>query len=147
MTYVTHGGSSPRLWKSLIACTVLTILSIGATFIPAQARTAPTSSTASIALTTANPAFAGPAAFSIVDPPTKNVQEVSVSCAQNGNNVYLDVHTQNQASWLQFTLWSQTWANAGGGSANCVAQLYYYTWQGKRETGLVVEAQTSFVAA
>jgi len=70
-----------------------------------------------------------------------------VSCAQNGDNVYLDVHTQNQASWLQFTLWSQTWANAGGGSANCVAQLYYYTWQGKRETGLVVEAQTSFVAA
>lgn len=147
MTQGTSGSPWIRAWRGRIVLAALTMLAVGLTGIPAGARSSSTSSTtASITLTTANPAFGGPAAFSIVDPPTKNVQEISVSCAQNGSNVYLDVHTQKQSSWTQFTLWSQTWANAGGGSANCAASLYYYTWQGKRETGVVYEAQTSFVA-
>ena len=105
------------------------------------------STTPSITLTTANPAFGGTASFSVTDPLTKWVQEVSVTCSQNGQQVYLDVHAQNYATWTQFTLWSQTWANAGGGPASCVAKLYYYTWQGKTETGVVYEAQTSFVTS
>lgn len=80
----------------------------------------------------------------VVDPPVKSIQEVSVSCAHNGTQMYLDVHTQRYANWTRFTLWSQAWQDAGGVSAACTAQLFYYTWQGKTETGLVVEATTTF---
>ncbi len=89
--------------------------------------------------------YGNPATFTIVDPPTKWIQEMSLTCSVGGSQVYLDVHTEKDANWTTFMLWSQGWQDAGGGPAACTAQLYYYTWQGKTETGLVVEAQKDFV--
>ena len=104
------------------------------------------SSTSNIALSTANPRFGGTVSFNVSNPATKWIPEISLTCSQNNQTVYLNVHVQNSTiPWTQFSLWSQTWANNGGGPANCTAQLYYYTWKGKTETGVVYLAQTSFV--
>lgn len=106
------------------------------------------STTSSLSLTNADPNFGGTVAFNVTYPAMRWTPELSVACSQNGQTVYLDVHVQDgTTTWTQFLLWSQTWANNGGGSASCVANLYYYTWQGKTETGVVVEAQTSFVTS
>jgi hypothetical protein len=78
------------------------------------------------------------------------VPEVSLTCtAQDGTEVYLSVQTGDgsQSPWqTTWTLWSETWRVNNGGPASCVARLYYYTWQGKRETGIVYLAQLSFDA-
>jgi hypothetical protein len=68
----------------------------------------------------------------------------------NGTEVYLNVQTGSGAStsWTSnWTLWSQTWQGAGGGAANCVANLYYYVWQGKSEVGVVNLASSSFATS
>jgi hypothetical protein len=93
--------------------------------------------------------FGSPATFTVVDPPVSGLPEMSVSCSQNGQSVYLDVQMMSGSSPYTptFTLWSQTWANNGGGAADCTAQLYYYTWQGKKETGVVYMATTNFTAS
>jgi hypothetical protein len=74
--------------------------------------------------------------FTVVAPaaPGKSHQEVSVTCAG-----YLDVTTDLDPTWPdpQFTL-------TGAGAGLCTAQLYYYTWQGQMETGVVYEASTTF---
>src|SRR4029077_11499610 len=99
-----------------------------------------------LALTTAAPSFGNAVTLSVSDPPIKGIQELSLTCSQHGHQVYLDVHTEKNAAWTQFMLWSQPWADNGGGAASCTASLFYYTWRGKTETGVVNEAQTTFVA-
>ena len=45
-------------------------------------------------------------------------------------------------SWLpKFTLTDALWTS---GSASCIADLYYYTWKGQVETGIVYLAHTTF---
>jgi len=102
----------------------------------------------SLALSSADPSFGATIKFSASFAPMKWIPEESVSCTANGKNVYLDVQTYSGASpWTSsWTLWSQTWANAGGGPASCTAQLFYYTWQGKTETGVVYLASSTFSA-
>jgi hypothetical protein len=106
-----------------------------------------TASTSSITLN-APAVYGGTASFTAVDPPVKGTPEMSVTCWQNSQPVYLDVQVMSGASPFhpQFTLWSTAWAANNGGSANCTANLFYYTWKGKVETGVVYMATTSFVA-
>ena len=91
--------------------------------------------------------FGSTVSFTVAYSAMKWVPEVSLSCSENGQRVYLVAQTPSGSGvWTpQFTLWSQNWADLGGGSANCTANLYYYTWQGQTETGVVYLAQTSFV--
>lgn len=105
--------------------------------------------TPSISLNAQDPSFGGTASFSVAYPAMKWVPEVSVSCSVAGQQVYLVAQTPTgSGTWTpQFTLWSQNWADLGGGPASCTANLYYYTWQGQVETGVVYLANTSFVTS
>jgi hypothetical protein len=102
--------------------------------------------TAGIALSS-DPSFGSTVSFAVTYPAMKWTPEVSVTCTLNGQQVYLDAQTPSgSGTWApQFTLWSLPWGATGGVPANCTAQLYYYTWQGKAETGVVYLSQTSFV--
>lgn len=106
-----------------------------------------TSGTSTITLN-GSASFGGTASFTVVDPPVSGLPEMSVTCSQNGSPVYLDVQMMSGSSPYtpQFTLWSSTWAANGGGSADCTASLYYYTWKGKTETGVVSMATSTFTA-
>lgn len=147
MTPRTLTGSALRRRTAVVAgAAALATAATGLMSVTAHAGQPSASTAASITLMTPNPAFGGTVSFSYQDPPTKWMQEMSVTCTQAGRQVYLDVHGQNDPSWTQFSLWSPAWQSAGGGSASCVAKLYYYTWQGKTETGVVYEASTSFNA-
>jgi hypothetical protein len=75
------------------------------------------------------------------NPPGRSVAEVSLRGYVDGVQVYLDVHGQNQPDWLSFALTSPQW---DGAPANFVAELYYYTWKGQQETGVVFLAQAIF---
>jgi hypothetical protein len=130
--------------SALVAGTVAAALFSGTTFAAKPQPAAPTASTITL---NGSASFGATASFTIVDPPVSNVQEVSVTCGQGPTQLYLDVHTQDFANWTQFALWSQAWQDAGGGAATCTAQLYYYTWQGHQETGLVIEATTTFTTS
>lgn len=93
------------------------------------------------------PTFGGALTLSATYAPMKWTAQESVSCSQGGSQVYLAVQTAPSAAqpWVStFTMWSQTWVNAGSGPATCTAQLYYYTWQGKTETSLVLLSTTTF---
>jgi hypothetical protein len=149
---MTPSISRRQIWyrRGIVGGTaLLTSAAIGIGIVGVRAASpSPAGTSWSLALSSANPSFGSAASFAVTDPPTKNNPEISVNCSKNGQNVYLDVHGQSQgAGWTNFTLWSQQWANAGGGAASCVAQLFYYTWQGKTETGVTYVAQTSFAAA
>jgi hypothetical protein len=136
--------------RALIGTTVLAgaFLAVGVSQAPAMtlASVKPTSSTASLALAS-DPSFAGTVTFTASYSPMKWIAEESVYCTQNGSQVYLDAHLAPSSAqpWSStFTLWSQAWANNGGGPANCTTQLYYYTWQGKTETGVVYLGTVNF---
>ena len=141
-----HRGFLVRIRRSAAVVAVLTTASLGIAAAPALAARAPAPAQSSISLVSGG-SFGGSALFNIVDPPAKSVQEVSVTCGPNGSTWYLDVHTANDANWLNFTLGSQQWQDAGGTATTCVAQLFYYTWKGQRETGRVIEATTTFQSA
>lgn len=99
---------------------------------------------------TAAPAYGGSVGMTATFSSMKEVPEVSLNCTSNGVNVYSNGQegSGGTSPWnLGFALWSQTWQDAGGGPASCVAQLYYFTWQGKSETGVVYLASTTFTAA
>jgi hypothetical protein len=106
------------------------------------------SPTGSLTLDNADPSFGGTVKFTASYSTMKWVPEESINCTASGQNVYLDVQTYSGSSpWTSsWTLWSQTWANSGGGPASCTAKLFYYTWQGKTETGVVYLASSSFSA-
>ena len=114
---------------------------------PAHASDSKSSSSttaSSIALSNADPSFGGTVSFAVTYPSMKWIPAISVTCTQNGQQVYMNVNTQLESNWTQFTLWSWSWAASGGGAANCVSSLYYYTTQGKTVTGIVYLATTSF---
>ena len=103
--------------------------------------------TSSIALS-GTASFGQPATFTVVDPPVKGLPEMTVQCSQAGQEVYAGTQMMSGASPFapSFTLYSAVWAANGGGSADCNATLFYYTWQGQRETGVVIMARDSFTA-
>ncbi|HSX47633.1 MAG TPA: hypothetical protein VLF63_02560 [Patescibacteria group bacterium] len=80
--------------------------------------------------------------------PSKSHAEVSLECLQSSKVVYLvaqaDPNGGNSDSpWTtNYTLTSANWPS---GSANCVADLYYYTLKGNVQSGSVKLATTSFV--
>jgi hypothetical protein len=109
----------------------------------------PASITSSITLNEADPHFGGTVTFTVTYPDMRYTPLVRVLCFQNGEIVYQYAQWSDGASpWVpSFTLWDSIWAANGGGPANCVADLYYYTWKGQIETGIVYLAHTEFVAA
>jgi hypothetical protein len=134
---------------ALISGAVVAILLIAA--MPASAKSTGSGSTSTASLTVDNdPPFGGTIALSATFTPVKAVPEESVICTSNGEQVYLNVQTGSGSvsSWTaHWTLWSETWQSAGGGAANCVANLYYYTWQGKSETGITYLASANFAVS
>jgi hypothetical protein len=132
---------------SLIAVAVISIFGVGSLtgILVASKQTASTGGT--IALDSADPSFGATVKFTASYAPMKWVPEESVICTSNGQMVYGNVQVQTSGSspWTSsWTLWSQTWANAGGAAASCTASLFYYTWQGKTETGVVYLASSIF---
>jgi hypothetical protein len=124
----------------------LVVLGVGTG--PAAAKQ-PSSGPVTASLTVnADPSFGGSVSLTATYGSMKQVPEISVDCTSNGQIVYFDVQmgSGTASPWVQqFNLWSQTWQAAGGGPANCVSQLFYYTWQGRVETGEVLLSSTSFV--
>jgi hypothetical protein len=120
---------------------------LGITAAPASAKSTSTSSAPASLVVNNDPPFGGAVSLTATYGPIgKNIPEESVTCTSNGVEVYLNVQTGSTAgSWTSdWGLWSQTWADAGGGPANCVAQLFYYTWQGKVEIAVTYLASSSF---
>ena len=109
----------------------------------------PAPTTSSIVLNEADPHFGGTVTFTVTYPDMKYTPFVSVLCSQNGEIVYQYAQwSEADGPWVpSLTLWDAIWAANGGGSANCVADLYYYIWKGQTETALVHLAHTEFVAA
>ena len=104
--------------------------------------------TSSITLNEADPHFGGTVSFTATYPDMRYTPLVSVVCFQNGEIVYQYAQWSDASSpWVpSFILWDAIWVANGGGSANCVADLYYYIWKGQTETGIVYLAHTEFVA-
>jgi len=134
---------------ALISGVVVAILGIAA--MPASAKSTGSGSTTTASLIVDNdPPFGGTVALTATFASMKSIPEESVTCTSNGEQVYLNVQTGSAGatSWTaDWTLWSQTWQAAGGGAANCVASLYYYTWQGKSETGITYLAAANFAVS
>jgi hypothetical protein len=126
---------------------VIAIIVAAAFAVPALAggKTGPPPSTITLNGTAS---YGGSASFTVVDPPVKGLPEMSLTCSQNGQQVYADFEMMSGSSPYSptFTLSSPTWAANGGGGANCDATLFYYTWQGNKETGVVIMATNTFTA-
>jgi len=105
------------------------------------------STTSSITINEHNPYLFGEAvSFTVTYPSMNEDPRVRVLCFQNGEMVYqYSQGTEGVESWVPaFILWSATWAANGGGAADCVADLYYFTWQGHTQTSVVYLAHTAF---
>jgi len=108
------------------------------------------STTASITLNEADPHFGDTVTFTVTYPDTRYDARVAVACFQNGEFVYQysQGSEKGEDSWVPtFTLWDYIWYSNGGGPAECTADLYYYTWKGHTQTGVVYLAHTEFTAA
>jgi hypothetical protein len=108
-----------------------------------------TSAAPSITLNEADPHFGDIVTFTVTYPEMRYTPIVRVLCRQDGEIVHQYAQWNDGGSpWLpSFALWDSIWAANGGGPADCVADLYYYTWKGQTETGIVYLAHTEFVAA
>ncbi len=107
------------------------------------------STTAGIALNESDPHYGDTVSFAVTYPSVRWDPLVRVLCYQNGALVYQYSQAPNGSTpWVpSFRLWDASWAANGGGSASCVADLYYYTWKGQTETSVVYLAHTDFTAA
>jgi hypothetical protein len=136
--------------RALIGTTIIAgaVLAVGASHGPGIALTgtkAP-SSTSSFALD-GDPSFGGTASFTATYSPMKWTAQESLYCTQNGSQVYLNVANAPSTSqtWnSSFTLYSQAWADNPSLPADCTAQLFYLTWQGKTITGRIVLGTSTF---
>jgi len=92
--------------------------------------------------------FGNTASFTVVDPPVKSTPEMVVQCSQSSQQVYVDTQFMSGSSPYTpaFTLYSSQWAANGGGPADCSATLFYYVWQGNKETNVVIMATDNFTA-
>jgi hypothetical protein len=93
--------------------------------------------------------FGGTVSFAVTYPAMKDTPQVRVLCFQSGQMVYQYSQWSNGAEpWVpSFALWSAPWAANGGGAADCSADLYYFTYQGQTQTGVVYLAHTEFTAS
>lgn len=136
---------------ALISGVAVAILGIAA--VPASAHSTSsgsTSSTVPASLTVNNdPPFGASVSLTASFGSMKATPEESVICISNGEEVYGDVQVgSGSSSWTSdWTLWSQLWQDAGGAAATCTANLYYYTWQGKAETGVTYLASATFAVS
>jgi hypothetical protein len=105
--------------------------------------------TPSIRPNQADPTYGSVVTFALTYPDLRWPVLVNVTCTQNGTRVYNTTQASDGSSgWSPaFGLWSSGWAAAGGGSADCTAKLFYYTWRGQVETGVTYLAQTQFTAS
>lgn len=79
--------------------------------------------------------------------PMKVAPMESVVCTSNGNQVYMEAQSGavGATSWTaDWTMSSVAWQDAGNTAASCVSELYYFTYQGKAETGYVILATANF---
>ncbi len=136
-----------------IATLVTSILITGSTFAakgdgngngPHAASTTP-----SIALVETGPHFGGVVSLAMSYPAMRSTPLVRVLCFQGDQTVYQYSQWGGGSDpWVpSFTLWSDTWDSNGGGPADCVADLYYFTYQGQTQTGVVYLAHTEFTAS
>ena len=93
--------------------------------------------------------YGGSVSFAVTYPAMKDTPLVRVLCFQSGQMVYqYSQWSDGSATWTpQFRLWSDPWAANGGGRADCVADLYYFTYQGQTQTGVVYLAHTELTAS
>jgi hypothetical protein len=102
----------------------------------------------SLTLRESNPHYDGTATFSVTYPDMRWSPRVRLLCFQNGQTVYqYSQGTDGSQPWEPaFHLWDAIWAENGGGAANCEADLFYYTWRGNRQTGVVYLVHREFRA-
>ena len=93
-------------------------------------------------LTQSQPHLGGSVTFTAVYPTNVKTPRVEVLCYQNGALVYGEAGSPGDAFLLGGG--GSLWLTAGG-SASCVANLYYFTWNGG-QPGTVYLATTSFDA-
>ena len=126
---------------------VVAVVVAAAFAVPAFAGSKPGAGTNSITLN-GSASFGNPASFTVVDPPVKGLPEMTVVCDQGSQEVYSGTQMMSGSSPYSpsFKLYSTQWAANGGGSATCSAVLYYYTWKGNQETGVVILANDGFTA-
>jgi hypothetical protein len=105
--------------------------------------------TPSITLLETDPQFGGTASFTVSYPAMRDLPLVRVLCFQGDEMVYqYSQWAGGSDPWVpSFTLWSDTWAGNGGGPAGCFADLYYFTYQGQTQTGVVYLDHTVFTAS
>ncbi len=135
-----------------IATLVTSVLITGSTFAakggngngPRAAAT-----TTGMTMVETDPHFGGTVSLAVSYPAMRELPLVRVLCFQNGQMVYQYSQWSNGAEpWVpSFALWSAPWAANGGGAADCAADLYYFTYQGQTQTGVVYLWHTEFTAS
>jgi hypothetical protein len=131
----------------IAACAALLIMGVGPASAAEAGPAGDAPTTGTLTLNSTDPSFGATIYLSAGFSPMKWVPEESVECWQSGQMVYLDVqvNTDGTSPWTSsFTLWSQGWADAGAGAADCTASFYYYMWKGHTETSVVYLATISF---
>jgi hypothetical protein len=96
--------------------------------------------TPSITLDQASPHFGDTVTFTTVYEPMKWVARIVVYCDQDGVTNY----QSQEVAYSSFTLSGGWWF---GGAADCTAKLFYFTYRGQDETGVVYLAETTFATA
>ena len=99
----------------------------------------------SITLNQAQPALGMTITFSVVYPTNIKDPRIEVMCYQNGTMVWASSAPVGSGFLLGGS--SSPWISNGGGPASCVANLYYYVWNGNNSQYYHLLATTSFSAA
>jgi hypothetical protein len=94
----------------------------------------------SISLDQADPRYGDEVTFTTTHPDLRETLRVRVLCHRDGELVYQ--YASDPAA--RFHLWSVLWK---GGAAECAADLYYFTYQGKTQTGVVYLDRTEFAVS
>ena len=102
-----------------------------------------TLNTGSTSFASSAPHLGGYVSFTVVSPGNVKTPRVEVLCYQNGALVYGEGGSPSDSFLLGGG--GSLWLTAGG-SANCVANLYYFTWNAGTP-GTTYLATTSFDAA
>ena len=105
---------------------------------PAGAAKPGSGGASSIHIDQADPQRGDVVTFTTTHPTIRSAPRVRVLCSQNGTQVY---QYASDADAL-YHLWSVSWAE--GIAADCFADLYYFTYKGQTQTGVVYLAHTEF---
>jgi hypothetical protein len=126
--------------------TVVCILSVvlGALLLSVPAAAKPggggAGSAPDIRVAQADPRYGDLVTFTVSYPAMREAPRVRLICQQGDQMVY---QYASDPSAL-FHLWSTAWK---GGAADCAADLYYFTYRGQTQTGIVYLAHTEFAVA